>query len=163
MLSLNKYMFQGQHLTTMNTSLHFLLLPLSFVRAVILIWFSVKIIELRLYRMGDAPCNVCFMLCVLLIKNLEWSHWLQPYSNMAGHQPRPSVKVKPLVGLIALFMFYIDLPATHICFCWLFLASVFYTDVFKWSSTLQQIQNCWFFVIVPTMKSVCFVSAERWN
>lgn len=40
----------------------------------------------------------------------------------------------------------------------------FYTDVFKWSSTLQQIQNYWFYVIVPTMKGVRFVSpSERWN
>ena len=125
MLSLNKYMFQRQHLSTTNTCLLFLLLPLSLVRAVILIWFSIKTIELWLYRMGNPPCNVWLMLYVLLIKKLEWSQWLQSYSHMAGHQPFQSVSVKPLVGLIALFMLYIDLPATRILFCWPFLASVF--------------------------------------
>jgi hypothetical protein len=65
MLSLNKNMFQRQHLTTTNTCLHFLLLPLSLVRAVILIWILVKMIELWLYRIGDPPCNVCSILRLL--------------------------------------------------------------------------------------------------
>jgi hypothetical protein len=81
MLSLNKYMFQRQHLTTSNTCLHFLLLPLSLVRAVILIWFSLKMIELWLYMMGDPLCNVCFM-CVCF--------WLRTWNGANDYSHIPT-------------------------------------------------------------------------
>lgn len=60
MLSLNKYTFQSQHLTTTNNCLHFLLIPFCTGRDTNLIFSKNGL--LWLYRIEDPPCNVCFWL-----------------------------------------------------------------------------------------------------